>query len=45
MLGSGGGDGVAGTLSRGLGGRSAGAVRESGCLGRTVRCCVFSLFV
>ena len=30
---------------RGLGGRGASAVRESGCLGRTVRCCVFSLFV
>jgi len=31
--------------SRGLGGRGASAVRESGCLGRTVRCCVFSLSV
>ena len=31
--------------THGLGGRGAGAVRESGCLGRVVRCCVFSLFV
>ena len=28
-----------------LGGSGAGAVRESGCLGRVVRCCVFSLSV
>jgi len=33
---------VAGTHSR-LGGRGAGHVWESGCLGRAVRCCVFLL--
>jgi len=32
-------------LTCGLWGRGAGPVRESGCLGRAVRCCVFSLFV
>ena len=32
-------------LTRGLGGQGAGPVRESGCLGRAVHCCVFSLFV
>jgi len=32
-------------LTRGLGTSGAGAVRESGCLGRAVRCCVFSLSV
>ena len=43
-LGSGGG-GARRELSRGLGGRGAGPVQESGCLGRAVHCCVFSLFV
>jgi len=32
-------------LTRGLGACGAGPVRESGCLGRAVHCCVFSLFV
>ena len=45
-LGSGvGGGATRRELSHGLGGRGAGPVRESGCLGRTVRCCVFLLFV
>ena len=32
-------------LARGLVGRGAGPVQESGCLGRAIRCCVFSLSV
>jgi len=45
MLGSGGGGVARWGLTRGLRGRGAGPVQESGCLGRAVRCCVFSLFV
>jgi len=44
MVDSSGGGGTAGTHSR-LGNAGVGLVRESGSLGRAVRCCVFSLSV